>query len=391
MLSLAAAASSCAGSVAASRTAPPLVVERPESDEAPIAIPPATEGALPMRAWRRPTGAMLAFDHVDQVSVHDAQICALTSAGAVWCVRTEGLVNRQTFVPEALARNTMHVALARPVREIAAGSTHACAIDVDGAAWCWGTNDQGELGNGTTTAQLEPVRVSGLEDVVQIAAGERFTCARTLDDAAYCWGHNATGQLGDGTRASRDRPVRVRGLPPVADIAAGRQHACARTHDGRAFCWGDNTHRQLGCSAYSDPSCTDPAHNERHPVRVPEVSRVSQLALGDAHSCARRFDDTVTCWGDRANSAGQVGYGREGWPDGWLATQLAAGPSASCAVMDATTVRCWGDFAFDAFDRGEEVRRSYELPGVRGAMGVSMGDRITCIRFGDTNARCWLR
>ncbi|MEI8255019.1 MAG: hypothetical protein WCJ30_05040, partial [Deltaproteobacteria bacterium] len=307
------------------------------------------------------------------------------------CVRTEWVVSGNQLVAAALARNTVRVSLPQPVREVVAGSTHACAVGSDAAAWCWGTNDQGELGDGTDSARPEPGRVLGLENVVQLAAGERFTCARTIDDRAWCWGRNASGQLGDGTRVSRQRPALVVGLGPIADIAAGRRHVCARTHDGHAYCWGDNAHRQLGCTAYTSPACTDPAQNETRPVRVPDVENASQLALGDAHSCARRFNNTVACWGERANTAGQVGYGLDAWPEGWAAMQVASGPNGSCAVMDSSEVRCWGDFAFDAFDRGENGRTSYQLPEIRGATTVAMGDRLTCVRFGDASVRCWLR
>jgi alpha-tubulin suppressor-like RCC1 family protein len=343
----------------------------------------------PLRAWSRLGGVLTAMDHVAQLSVHDRHLCFVTEDGHAWCLRSEGVLRAGTVDAEALSRQLSSITLPRPVRDVAAGSTHACAIDVDGAAWCWGTNDQGELGDGSNVARLEPVRVSGLDGVIQIAAGERFTCARTLGDEVYCWGRNESGQLGDGTRAPRNRPVRVLAIPAAADLAAGRQHACIRTHDARAWCWGDNTHHQLGCSANTSPSCSAP--NEPRPIEVPDGAHVSHLALGDMHSCARLVDESVSCWGERANSAGQTGYGRDLWPENWFADQIAAGGNASCAVMDDSHVRCWGDFAFDPFDRGEEARRSYQLPDIRGAQHVEVGDRITCIRFGDGSARCWIR
>lgn len=352
---------------------------------------PSGDGELPVRAWARPSGALLGFQNVAQISARGTQICLLATDGAVWCLRTDAALNGHVLAADALAHNVSRVPLAEPVREVTTGNTHACAIGLDGAAWCWGSNDDGELGDGTSTQRLVPTRVIGLDSTAQMAAGDRFTCARTMDDRGWCWGRNASGQLGDGTRVARHRPVLVTALGALADIAAGRQHACARTHDGHAFCWGDNTHRQLGCAGYTSPACTDPALNEPRPVRVPGVDRVSQLALGDAHSCARRFNDTVACWGERTNSAGQVGYGLDAWPEDWAAMQLAAGPNGSCAVMDSSAVRCWGDFAFDAFDRGENAQRSYELPEVRGATTVVMGDRLTCVRLGDASARCWLR
>jgi alpha-tubulin suppressor-like RCC1 family protein len=381
----------CAGATGSHAAADTLRIERPEPTDAPASIAPVASDAppAPVRAWARQGGVLLAMDHVAQLSVHDRHLCFVGDDGHAWCLRSEGVLRGSTLDSDALARQLAPVPLERPVREVAAGSTHACAIDGDGAAWCWGTNDQGELGDGSNVAHVEPVRVSGLENVVQIAAGERFTCARTMNDETYCWGRNDVGQLGDGTRVARSGPVHVLAIPPAADLAAGRQHACVRTHEGRAWCWGDNSHRQLGCSPSTEPACNAP--NEPRPIEVPGGAHVRHLALGDMHTCARRTDESVSCWGERTNSAGQTGYGREAWPEGWFAEQVAAGGNASCAVMDDSRVRCWGDFAFDPFDRGEEPRRSYLLPDIRGAQHVEVGDRITCIRFGDGAARCWIR
>ena len=381
----------CAGSTGSQRGAGTLSITRPDPTETPASIAPVDSAPFPIRAFARNGGVLLAIDHTTQVSVHDRHLCVLDDAGAIWCLRTEGIATRGTIDTAALARQFTRITLTRPAREVVAGSTHACAIDIDHNAFCWGTNDQGELGNGSSVTSLEPVRVTGLEDVAQISAGERFTCARTLAGAAYCWGHNANGQLGDGSRISRSRPVRVLALPPVADLAAGQRHACARTHDGTPYCWGDNAHRQLGCSGGTEPSCTDPAQSEARPVRVPDVSDVMHFALGDMHSCARLRNESVQCWGERANGAGQTGYGLIGWPEEWFADQISAGANATCAVMDSSSVRCWGDFAFDPFERGENGRTSYPLPEIRGVQNAAVGDRITCLRFGDGAARCWLR
>jgi hypothetical protein len=180
-------------------------------------------------------------------------------------------------------------------------------------------------------------------------------------------------------------------MPPVADLAAGERHACARTHDGQVYCWGDNAHRQLGCSRSSEPACTDPANNEIHPIEVPDVEHASQLALGDEHSCVRTFDDAVMCWGERTNGSGQTGYGRHGWPEDWRATQVISGPTGSCAVMEDTTLRCWGDFTADTIERSEHGQTSYVLPELQGVITAAMGDRITCVRYGDSAVRCWLQ
>ena len=96
--------------------------------------------------------------------------------------------------------------------EIAVGGDHSCALTKDGAAWCWGRNDSGELGDGSTTLSSTPVPVTGDITFATIAAGSFHTCALTPKGLAYCWGQNTYGALGDGTTVDRWVPTRV--LPP---------------------------------------------------------------------------------------------------------------------------------------------------------------------------------
>ncbi|WP_416208860.1 RCC1 domain-containing protein [Chloroflexus sp.] len=94
---------------------------------------------------------------------------------------------------------------------IAAGSAHTCAVLANGSARCWGNNDNGQLGNGTTTDRLTPVAVSGLTGAIAIAAGLEHTCALLNDGTARCWGDNFSSQLGDGTAGYSPTPVQVAG------------------------------------------------------------------------------------------------------------------------------------------------------------------------------------
>jgi hypothetical protein len=129
---------------------------------------------------------------------------------------------------------------------IAAGADHTCALLMDGTAQCWGRNDFGQLGDGSTTDRLTPVSVSGLSNAVAIAAGETHTCALLSDGTAQCWGDNGYGQLGDGSTTDSATPVAVSSLGDAVAIAAGWKHSCALLGDGTARCWGLNDYAQLG-------------------------------------------------------------------------------------------------------------------------------------------------
>ena len=94
---------------------------------------------------------------------------------------------------------------------MATGIAHTCGVVSGGEAWCWGFNFSGQLGDGSQTMRLSPVRVSGGLLFNSVTGGNSHTCGVTVDDVAYCWGHNFQGQLGDGTNIGRALPTRVLG------------------------------------------------------------------------------------------------------------------------------------------------------------------------------------
>src|SRR5207244_148494 len=116
-----------------------------------------------------------------------------------------------------------------------------------GAAYCWGNNGLGELGNGTTTNSTTPVVVSGGQTWTAVSAGEGLTtCGGTTAGAAYCWGYSFFGQLGNGTTTNSKTPVVVAGGTRSALGTAGSFAAGGVTTAGAAYCWGDNSSGQLG-------------------------------------------------------------------------------------------------------------------------------------------------
>lgn len=137
-----------------------------------------------------------------------------------------------------------------PVVQLAAGChRHACAVTDRGEVWCWGDNDVGQVGTGTPSlAERVPVRVPGVEAAVQVGIGVGHSCARTRDGEVWCWGDNTSGQLGDGSFTSSLVPVRV-DTPPVTLIEGSCQNMLAVRDDGAVIAWG--YHELLGTGATS--------------------------------------------------------------------------------------------------------------------------------------------
>lgn len=222
---------------------------------------------------------------------------------------------------------------------IVAGGFHACAIRRDGSVWCWGENRWGQLGvEDATDRRTVPGAVTGVAHATQLAAGILHTCAVTSDGKAWCWGRNQRGQTGSGSTSEIAAPARVVGLDSVTAISVGGFHTCALRSDRRVVCWGENDHGQLG-DATTTPRTT--------PVPVTGLVDVVELAAGSSHSCARLADQTVQCWG--ANEAGQLAEpgtssrsqpGRVPGVTGAVA--LRARNDETCVLSSDGRVTCWG-------------------------------------------------
>src|SRR5438128_2633769 len=160
---------------------------------------------------------------------------------------------------------------------VTASGLHTCGLTiVTGAAYCWGANGSGQLGDGTKTHQLTPVlaQTPAGVTVAAVTAGAAHTCGVTAAGAAYCWGDNGFGQLGDGTTTSQSSPVLVQAPPGVsfAAVTGGVAHTCGVTAAGIAYCWGRNLEGQLG-----DGTTTT---NRLTPVLVQAPAGVSFPAVG---------------------------------------------------------------------------------------------------------------
>ena len=160
----------------------------------------------------------------------------------------EGNATDLPFSDEEFNAPVAVVGLESGVVAVSSGRDHTCVV-MAGGVQCWGTNIQGRLGTDfQQRASSEPVHVVGLSgDPVAVYASDFHTCAVTATGGLDCWGSNSAGQLGDGTTKSRFAPSVVLGLAgKVTAVATGGKHTCARIEDGGIQCWGDNAQGQLG-------------------------------------------------------------------------------------------------------------------------------------------------
>ncbi|AGZ43718.1 fibronectin type III domain-containing protein [Actinoplanes friuliensis] len=279
---------------------------------------------------------------------------------------------------------------------VAAGPRHTCAIVQFADLWCWGANPDGRLGDGTTRSSAAPVRVSakgglaGTAGILNVQAGRAHTCALTLESAeaglvAYCWGANDEGQLGDGSFDPRPRPAQV--AAGVVQIVTGADHTCVLTVELTVSCWGRNNAGQLGAGTLGT--------SEANPQEVPGLTGVIDLAAGDDNTCALDQTGKAWCWG--AGSHGRLGDGGgvsadpspvpvavAGGPYG----EISLGRRHACALGTGSAVYCWG-----ADDHGQAGGRGdRDVPtrnGQRTYTGVRAGGDSTCGVTSAGEAFCW--
>jgi alpha-tubulin suppressor-like RCC1 family protein len=301
---------------------------------------------------------------VKAIAVGGNHSCALTTGGSVecWGSNTYGQLGNDSTTDSDVP--TVVPYLASDIAGIVAGFNHTCAVTSGGGVECWGDNQSGQLGNGSTQQSLVPVAVMGLSaGVTTLAAGYGHTCAVT-QAGVECWGANAFGQLGNNSTTDSPVPVLVAGLSSgVVAIAAGTQHTCAVV-SGLVRCWGDNSFSQLGELFISQSPV---------PVDVGGLGSniVSSIAAGEVHTCVLTKTGGMFCWGantygqlgDPSSVPGQVGIAQpvSGLSSG--VTAIAAGSQHTCAVLTGGVVECWGlNNGGQLGDNNTEMFRALPMP-----------------------------
>jgi len=279
------------------------------------------------------------------------------ATGGTYCFGYNG--NGQLGVPPGTASMDSIATLTQTNQTfvaVTAGYYHSCGLTAAGAAYCWGYNGNGQLGNNSNTDSDTPVAVAGGHVFSTIEAGWYYTCGITTtgvgneDRQVWCWGDNGSSQLGDSSTTQRLVPVKVKwpdalkqaGVDTVklVGVTAGASHTCARTRENKGYCWGYNGNGQLGDGFQG-------TRNGPFQITTALVSTWSLLAAGPNHTCGTQAGTgKVYCWG--YNGYGQLG---DGSTTQRLApvltsnlgpwTSIAVGTYHSCGILSGAAY-CWG-------------------------------------------------
>lgn len=322
-------------------------------------------------------------------------------------------------------------------RAIAAGRRNSCAIYNDGRLFCFGGNDSGQLGDGTTAdrggepgtmATLKPVDLGPSADVKQVVLGDSHLCALLSTGQVKCWGSNEQGQLGLEDNVDRgDKPGQMGTALPevklgagrtVTKLAAGTDFTCALLDNKTVKCWGRNANGQLGLGSNAVFVGRAPGEmgDALASVDVGPGRTVKDIGAGEMHVCAHLDDDSVKCWGN--NQEGQLGVGDAtargrkvsdmgaalsavDFGTGRKAKELFVGFSQNCARLDDQTLKCFGNnnagqlgigskvsYGDKAGSMGDNLPKA-NLGTGRTVVSMSFGEGFSCAKLDDGKLKCF--
>ena len=248
------------------------------------------------------------LDEVDVISAGGNHTCAVKNDGTLWCwgFNDRGQLGIGTYGDDAEALLPQHVPDLNSVLSISAGKRHTCAVDGDGDLYCWGANWSGQLGTGAAwdAVVASPAHVPQAGSTLSVSSATGHTCSINIAGSFLCWGVNDYGTLGNGSTLEPNVPEPVMDPPGRGIlISAGPYHTCAIDNDESPWCWGNNMWGQLGQGS-------DGPEISREPLQVTILDPVKLFAVGGYFTCAVDESDFPWCWGE--NNHGQLGNGLVG-------------------------------------------------------------------------------
>lgn len=323
---------------------------------------------------------------ISKVAIGDSHSCAIAN-GAAYCFGSDS----KGALGDGKSTYSLYpvpvVGMESGVTDIAVGSGFSCAIK-SSSLYCWGVSSAGVGTSSSTT----PVLVTGLPAVREVDAGTWNVCAVTTTNALYCMGSGTQGVIGDGTYNHSLTPKLVSTLgSTVSTISQKGSNICALTTSGAVWCWGYNWYQSTGHSSTANSTIV--------PYRV-IASGASLVATGYANSCAV-VSGRVHCWGENSMGVVSIKASSSTTPTPTLIASLPAGPYASlevasntaCALLSTGTTYCWGyadNFFITDFPKGSKSTPK-ALGLLPSATRFFMSDNTACALIGDGSSKCWGR
>jgi alpha-tubulin suppressor-like RCC1 family protein len=304
-----------------------------------------------VRCWGENGSGSLGIGDVEPPT--SAEPVTPTPLGKVRALRQDGKVScwGDIFIGDFNGQPIDHLPAPSPfsieasgeIAHVAVGRYFTCLLGTGGDVRCFGLNDKGQLGVGSTDKKYLPTTVNGFDGpVTSISAsmGGLFVCATTHPGSVYCWGDNTDGQIA-GEKGAVTEPRKMEKLEDRAvEVVSGGAHVCVRLASGSVKCWGSGDRGQLGNGGKSTSSV---------PVDVLYLTDVTMLAAGLHHTCAVRSEGSIFCWGEDGN--GQAGASPDSSrptlvrPASFGAEFASCGLAHSCAFGKGGRVECWGSDA----------------------------------------------
>jgi alpha-tubulin suppressor-like RCC1 family protein len=281
---------------------------------------------------------------------------------------------------------------------VSAGGGHTCGVRRNGKLYCWGSDEDGQIGNGGgyAFAITTPRRIGTFEDWVSVSAGNIHTCGVRKNAKLYCWGSDGRGQVGDGgdiPELGPTAPVRVGSFADWATVSAGYDHTCGIATDGELSCWGEGTNGRLGNGS---------VELEEEPAFVGPFEDWVTVSAGGTHTCGVRRNGKLYCWG--SDLFGQVGDGGD-YSETILTPRrigafldwgtVSAGPGHTCAVRRNGKLYCWGADFYGEIGDGAELPNTIRVssPARVGTFEdwatASVGETHSCGVRKNAKLYCW--
>ena len=337
--------------------------------------------------------ALVTGSHIwQQLSVGYQHTCGVTTGGAGYCWGSASSGRLGNTVTSGNYSDPQSIDGAYSWQNISAGYQSSCGVTTGNVGYCWGANNEGQLGDGSIIDSSSPKLIPGGWQEIKTNKGysptESFSCGISTAGAAYCWGVGTHGRLGNNNTSNSLTPSAVTGGHTFTKLSLGQIHSCGITGSGAAYCWGYGFYGQMGNGTLG-------AATYKNPVLVTGGHTWQDISAGYYHSCGVTTAGAAYCWG--SGSDGRTGTGifsDDAYPKpvlgGLIVTSLSNGYDSSCLTSSGNTAYCWGknEGNYLATPLSKFLRKNILLPGSN-VIEVSSSLDHTCVINESNQAYCW--